>query len=410
MSENEPTIRMVYELLISTTTGIKQDITGIKQDITGMKQDITGMKQDITGMKKDITGLKSDMRGIKDYLKKESDIQEISNKQFISKLYKYNYPMHNVISVPLKNFYHPANQNPITDFDGFLFVSNKVVYHKKNVSSLLKNVHKQNENVPYASPARELLSEQKENQSNTSPNHNQFILIESKHSLSKGKVDTKIKQLVAIKEVFEHAQEQEEKQVHSRYSQMIATLLESTEQSIDEINIPVNLIFSSDDISQELLDYVLGIYRGMNESSYDLFTSELFHSDMYVKQYLKEIHTTTEIPLLLKNALKNAKTMKESRNALRIIFRYINPETEEDRKRKEEIDVKRKIKEKTEEELKREEELKSHYRRIESYMSEYLIEFTALEDAFQKAKGRVGVAQFNTLYFPSLFYKSTLNA
>jgi len=365
MTQPALTLEMVYHHLLeiiqdikSDTTVLKSDVAVLKSDMIDVKKDIAVLKSDMIDVKKDIVGLKNDRDIFYKYMKKESNIQELGDTIFITKLYLYNHPSNNIVYIPIKKFFN-HNGKEITDIDGFLLLSGTPLY----------NISVKNELLSRHPSAAEFQSTLKSNR-NTHNNSNvsEYILIESKHSLNKRKVDKKIRQLSEIYDVFSTSKQQS--QSVPKYKSMIKHITEYTHLSVDRLDLPINLIFASNDISDELTEYINSIYHGLNEEEYDRLTLQIFINDPYVIEEISDIMQDDTITRQDKGILKR----KESMHLIREVFK--KPE-------------------------------------LQSYCTEnmnaYLTPFSEVEELFRIVYHGIGTCRYNRVLFERLFPKSKLN-
>ena len=142
------------------------------------------MKQGFNRVENKITVIENDIKGIHKYIKLESKFQELQNRNFIVKAYLHNHNQHSVFILPTTKFFYPTGRE-ITDLDGFLLIRtypNKIEQPSQELISRL--------------PQTDFMQSLQPNSVELNPNHkhHEYIIIESKHSLSKGKVDKKIAQ------------------------------------------------------------------------------------------------------------------------------------------------------------------------------------------------------------------------
>ncbi len=311
---------------------------------------------EINGIKDDIIGIKDDIVGIHKYMKMESDFQEKRNRLFITKLYLHNHPTHNVTPINITKFFDKTGKE-ITDFDGFILLSSSPIRNYGPSQELINRL-----------PDSSVLDYLKNNYTDSNP-FIQYILIESKHSLSKGKVDKKIKQLIDIWNVFSTIDNSlDDIKINKKYKLMVTQIY--NESGLKRLNYPIHLIFSSDDISYELLMYIIAIYNGIdNIELYDSIITPLFYSDKYIMDTIHNIILDTTIPKNIKYIFNTQQPI----NVIRDIFK---------------------------------EACLSKYIK---YVKDYLVPFSELNHVFSQVKGRIGVSQFNTVNFPILFKINSLN-
>ena len=319
-----------------------------------MTEGFSRIETDISILKKDVSVLKDDMKGVHKYIKLESKFQELQNRNFIVKAYLHNHNQHSVVILPTTTFFHPTGRE-ITDLDGFLLI-------RTYPNEIEQPSHELISRLPYTDFMESLQPNSVE--LNPSHKHHEYIIIESKHSLSKEKVDKKIAQMLEIKDVLQSLQTTD----IPSYAMMISQLRSSTGQT--DLNYPINLIFSSDDISNELFQYIESINKGTISDKYDILTTNLFYSDEYIQPIIDSIITDSSIPKQLKSILTKRSSIVDIRNlfSLPSMKEYISP-----------------------------------------YLESYLTPYEELSDRFEDMKGFVGISQFNTVNLPRLFTATSLN-
>ena len=298
--------------------------------------------------------IENDIKGIHKYIKLESKFQELQNRNFIVKAYLYNHNQHSVVILPTTKFFHPSGRE-ITDLDGFLLIRTYPNEIKQPSQELISRL-----------PQTDFIESLQPNsvELNPSHKHHEYIIIESKHSLNKGKVDKKIAQILEIKDVLQSIPIKE-----GHMYKMIISKLQTVVGQTD-LNYPINLIFSSDDISNELVQYIESINDGTISDNYDDLTTELFYSDEYIQPIIDSITTDSDIPKQLKSILIKRPSIVDIRNlfSLPSMKEYITP-----------------------------------------YLESYLTPYEELASSFEDMKGFVGISQFNTVNLPRLFTAMSLN-
>jgi hypothetical protein len=341
-------------------------------------QPINNNDDPLTRIEKRVTKLEKNVEELQKYTKLEATFQELQNTVFIYKLYKQNHPFHRVDIIHISRCEHPT-KNPITDFDGLLFVQQdarllqwnhgaqrnmknrwNAMYHNQRASSNVLNRFLQ------STPSHKNAT--LTNHSDPSPPH--YILIESKHSLSKGKVDKKIKQIDLIHKMLRDAPSVSNG--GDEYNKMIQKWIVETHLPIDQLDHTIELIFSSDDIPDTLLEYMIAIHDGMTEEIYD----RIVHKLMFEDKYMTDTISTISYQLKKRNkspVSREPKTlsMKEIRD---ILLEYAT----------------------------------AMKRKHDDYAMDYLTPFSELEELFQQMKHRVGALRFGHVSFSSLFKEPEL--
>jgi hypothetical protein len=142
-----------------------------------------------------------------------------------------------------------------------------------------------------------------------------------------------------------------------------------------ELDHNINVIFSSDDIPQELIAYITAIDSGMTEEQYERITLSILFEDHYLKKVINFVLKNNKIPKHKRDKLDVEGRLEE----IRKLFK--DPEITSFR------------------------EVKGQLTHIHSI----LVPFSTMESYFHDMKGNLGVLQFNTVIMPRLFQKSSLN-
>jgi uncharacterized protein YoxC len=286
-----------------------------------------------------VQGIEKTMSRFDAYMKTEARIQEGHDIQFIIKLYYHNYPTHMVDRLNVRDFYRP-NQMILTDFDGLLLI--------RNVS------------LPLTQPLRPI-------------DLTEYIIIESKHSLDKAKVDKKIEQMTDLSAYLAQADDEKFLEASSpKFQESIRTLLRESKLSVDLLDRPIHLIFASDDISHEVGMYIRAISRGFkNEADYDNVTKAMFDSDPYVQPIMERIRTMRDrrIRPAIREMIQPGASMARIREAFVNHLPFL----------------------------------------IEAPIKPYLTPYSALERYFEARKGRIGLSQFGLVEYSPLFPAKGLN-
>jgi len=350
-----------------TLKSLSQKFDMVLSGFAEVRQDIAGLKNDVFGLKRAVSTLQDDMKGVKKYIKLESIFQERENREFISKIYALNHPTNSIITLHIQKIY-TCEYKEITDLDGFLLISTFPIHAIQPSTELIAS----SKNPAIASFASSLKDN---NTRNAKQAIMEYIIIESKHSLSKGKIDKKIRQMKEIRDMLSIAHMIDPTVCHLTYQSMIEDLKQSTGLTSDKLNLPINLIFSSNDISYELCNYVCAIHDGISEEDYNAFSLKLLYSDEYAHDILEEIYKNVTIPKKIKHDIKNA--LSKDVHSVREVFAMLHS-------------------------------TKLYADKIK-YLEDYVTPFSELEPFFAEMKKKIGVSQFNTITFPTLFTKQTLN-
>lgn len=366
ISALDTTVKSMFDYMKNGFSSVTARLDVVEKDISSLKMDVSALKTDVSALKTDVSVLKVNMNVVNDhmvkvnkYIKLESDFQENSDIAFISKMYLYNHPLRFATVLPIDNFYPPKGNDYITELDGFMLISmapNQI---------LLWNDTRNNRNINAS-----FIQSLKNNQDKIiyDPAQTEYIIIESKHAMSKGKVDKKIRQLRKIYDVLSNANTVS---ISKEYNTMIQRITQYLHRPATELLYHLNLIFASDDIPIELVNYIMAIYEGMDEVTYDRLTYALYKSDIYVTKDIDRIKEVKDLPKTYKAFFSGEDmTMSKLRETL-LQKPYVN--------------------------------------HVSPYLREYLVSFSELEPLFQFMKGSIGVSQFNKIHMPRLFPKASMN-
>jgi hypothetical protein len=386
------TNRAVENQTVSNQSGIQSNKKKQKQSVKNIKhkphanqtlrvnrnQPINNHDTRFTIIEKKVENLEKNVEELQKYTKLEATLQELQNTAFIYKLYKQNHPFHRIDIIHISECFDPKN-NPITEFDGFLFIqqdtrllqrNHGAQRNMKNRWNAMYRNHSASSNV-----LNRFLQSAPSHKNATLTNHSDpslphYILIESKHSLSKGKVDKKIQQIDHIHKMLRDAPSVSNGR--ERYTGMIQKWSLETHLPIDQLDHPIELIFSSDDIPDTLVEYIIAIHDGMTEEIYDRIVHKLLFKDKYMAGTI----STISYQLKKRNkspVSRDPKTlsMKEIRD---ILLEYATA-------------------------------TKSTY---DDYTMEYITPFSELDELFQQMKHRVGALRFGHVSFTSLFKEPEL--
>jgi hypothetical protein len=231
------------------------------------------------------------------------------------------------IKYPLRKFFN-IDGSDLTDFDGCLLIDLPV----KHPNASVNNSHRIRKHL-------------------YSP---KTIIIEAKHNTTKDKVDKKLLQIMNIREILLQLPKMNMNAVSQNFKGMVQ------DYSLHIIPTHVMLLFASDDIASEIKEYIIQIYKGIDESYYNQFSlEELRALDIFKKKFLSDL----KIPKQLKALFLHSKSHIEL---------YIA--------------------------LQQEKSLKIYKNTLE----QYVIPFTIMSSAFSLMKENIGVVQFNKMYMPRL--------
>ncbi len=284
---------------------------------------------EIVEMKKDISDLKIGLNSLRNefytYVKQNSTIQESQHLEFIYSMLRKSLPTIHITRLGIKQFFSPAGKE-ITELDGCLFLDSTppppIVIEGMRNNSLLLNPKAQ---------------------------YKELVIIESKHSLNKVKLDTKLAQLLAIQTSLSSSVNL---QATSKvFREMMRKYPELKQTS------KIYMIFASDDIPHELKEFIQQINRGLTEEGYISDTITLLKNDIFFKKILED----STIKQHIKQMLKNSETLEEIAAIAQL------PE----------------------------------FQRYSAYLLSYIKPFSAVQEIYSNAIGNLGIAQYTALEFPA---------
>jgi hypothetical protein len=297
------------------------------------------LESKVTGLERTVTGIQKDIKRIDDYIKVDTKIQEKNDLYFITKLYLHNHQTKFVTQLTIDGLYDRSG-NPHTNFDGVV---------------MIHNLH-----MPFVFPLRDM-------------DMIEYIVIESKHSVSKTKVDAKIRQMTQLATYLAEVSHGDDDKLigHENFIDMIHQFVEETHLPLPLIDRPITLLFASDDISDPLVEYITKIHEGIdNEQMYDEIVKTIFFKNVNVRKIIKGIHNDKQIPSATKEKInEETATMSSIREA------FVN-------------------------ELQHMADLS---------INEHLTPYQPLADAFRMMKHHIGYVRFGMAYCPTLFPVQSLN-
>lgn len=281
----------------------------------------------------DLSGLLARMdlleRRFMNYISTESTIQEAKDVQrILDKVHTYM-PSVSAKATDLKNVYLPSGVL-LTDLDGCIVISTKPP--KPNRRNTYRN------NTLGFNPASDFA---------------RTLIVESKHSLTKGKIDNKIFQMCQLKELFRILPTLTVARTSSAFQAMIA------DNAFNTFSSDFYIIFAADDMGWSTRQFIIALSEGIPKETYDTYTLQFLKDDPYYKS-LKKNNTITK---RLKTALHSAKTVEEANAVLA-------------------------------------DDAFEPYRLT---FSQILKPYDAIVPYYNQLRNRIGFLQFNTLYLPELF-------
>lgn len=309
-----------------------------------------------------LSDLTDDVKKIREYMKIESDIQEMSNREYIIKLYSYNAPTSRAIPININNFYASNNQ-PITDVDGLIMLEHKITYQPKCSQEIINRIQLDSKERGNFCPNIATC---------VNTDDIEYILIESKHSLSKQKIDKKLEQLSMIRDIFTDISKLPSITTNDKYMNMIKQLQFETGLSLSNMSHQIYLIFASDAVTAALVQYIYAINQGIiDEKQYNQLTTSMFYSDNCVKDYIKRIINDKLTSQTLINRLSERASLSE---------------------------------------IKAEIMLRSDYTPMEHCLTAFFQPYSDIQPILSASKDIVGLLQFNRVFLPKLFHITSLNS
>jgi hypothetical protein len=347
---------------------IEAKIDNLTTMINTVIVDVKDMKKRLTAIEERVTTIEGDIVGIHKYMKLESTFKEKRDEVFISKLYLHNNPTSIVTPVNIGDIYNRTGQR-ITDADGFLFITTIPLIVPKPSNELVARIS------PYVSTKNFLKNEHIVYDATML--RKEYIIIESKHSLSKAKIDSKLRQIGWIRIALQDAKGDDWTKAHSNYRMFIDRLIHGTGLPRSDLYHDINLIFSSDDITNELFEYITAIDGGISEEQYNTLTLNIFFSDPYIRDIIELITKNNKIPKRKRDVLT-----QKPHNIDRVRDLFKDPDI---------ISI-------------------DEVNKQMSHIHPTLISFSKMEPHFLSMRGKLGVSQFNTVTMPQLFQKTSLNS
>lgn len=293
----------------------------------------------MTGLEHTVTGIQKDIKRFDDYIKVDAKIQEKNDLYYITKLYLHNHQNKFVTPLDIDGLYDRSG-NPLSNFDGIIMIHNL--------------------QLPFQFPLHDM-------------DMIEYIAIESKHSVSKTKVDAKIRQMVQLATYLSEVSHGNESKLlgHENFVDMIHQFVDETHLPLQLIDRPITLLFASDDISDPLAKYIIYIHEGIDsEQAYDEIVKKLFFKNLGVRKILKSINNNMQIPLATKaKVAEETATMSSIRDAFTNELQHL----------------------------------------ADLSINEHLIPYDSLADAFRMMKHHIGYIQFGIAYCPTLFPVQSLN-
>jgi hypothetical protein len=276
-----------------------------------------------------VTGLDD---AFKKYIHNESDIQESSDLEYLYTYCQRNLPSLSISKCLLKYFFLPTGGSHYTDWDGCLILT-FLPTQPKHINGYKNNSLGFNPNTRTS----------------------KAILTESKHGLTKYRLDNKIVQFSTMFKVLDTILENN---IHNPASVFVTMV-----QTYNLHNFPKEryIVFSSDDLDTFLRSYILEINDGITEEKYNIFCYTIFKNSKLYKKIIED-----------KNIVKKIKNKIEKMTTIQEIHAIFNNNSDE---------------------------LKEYYN---TFKNEY-VSFNTMEPHFISLKGKLGILQFRQIVLPQVF-------
>ncbi len=308
------------------------------------------------------------------YIKQDANFQELRMNEFVMELLRLNRPTYNVKLIDIENVYIPTSNDALTEMDGLILFTPEIKEMPEIEPELLKMAkNKFGDSIP---TRKNIYNIDKHFIDPT------LIIVETKRSLSKEKVDIKCGQVVEFKQMLRSLLSIDMKTARSSFLEMIDTLMKETQMTLSELSeLNVKLIFASDDIPESIVSYI----KAMNNADIDdhnmyrYYSYKMYKEDPYIKQFMKTLQKKQKIPGKFKNKLEKARNLPTANEYYTELFEKYSEEFEEN-------DIKR----------------------MKAYIAPYMNHFYDLEYQIQHMYANIGVIKYNVAIFPQLFDISRL--
>ena len=282
------------------------------------------------------------------YKLQESIIQEGVNTEYIYKLLRSNLTTEYIIKIKTPFDFYPPKGNRITDIDGCILLNPTIKGAKLIDDRLPGFILKDNSHKISTKLLKQIT-----------------IIIESKHSLNKYKIDNKFRNMIDIENVLKSYDTIDITTTQKGFKKMISNI------DISKFPKTVNIIFASEDLKSELNDFLKEIYEGtLTENVYNRCTLNSLLEDDFYKALIADNTIQKDIIDELKTLLEDAFSDEDISNNLETIRNNC------------------KI---------------SKYGYRSNYLNKYIIPFTDIyESLYKHVIGKFGIFQYNNLYMPHI--------
>ena len=300
-----------------------------------------------------ISEIKTIEEDFKKYKKQDSDFQEARVNNFIVYMLDHNRSTYITSLLPIKNIYNQYSNDALSELDGLILYTPNQKKMPNISNELLERT-------------KELYPSLKENisQINTTFTKPYLIVVESKRSFDKHKVDMKLRQIYEFMNILSRLDRINLSTTTPEFQKLINTIQAKSDLSINELTeIEILFMFGSDDIPLNLKEYIIEIEKGINKESYNNITTKLFNDNKtYVDNYINFMVESDNTQKPIKSKLKHYKTLDELKTIIKDNLSEFNM----------------------------------------GYLTDYIVPYKDLEHIFRAFKGKIGITQFNTIDFPQL--------
>jgi hypothetical protein len=212
------------------------------------------------------------------YINNESDIQENSDLEYLYNYCQINLPSLNTSKCLLKYFFLPSGGTQYTDWDGCLILT-FLPNQPKHVNGYKNNSLGFNPNTRTS----------------------KAIITESKHGLTKQRLDKKIIQFSTMFKVLDSILENTIQNPAPIFTSMVTTY--------NLRNFPKEryILFSSDDLDSFLRTYILELNNGITEEKYNIFCFNIFKNSKLYNKIIED----KDIVKKIKNKIERATSILE---------------------------------------------------------------------------------------------------
>jgi hypothetical protein len=287
------------------------------------------------------------------YKKQDSDFQEAHINNFIMSILNHNRSTYNTLLLPIKNIYNQYSKDALSELDGLILYTPNLKKMPNISNELLERAQ-----------SFHLSLKDNISQINTIFTKPYLIIVESKRSFDKHKVDMKLRQIYEFMNILSKLDKIDLSTTTPEFQKLIDTIQTKSELSINELTeIEILFIFGSDDIPLNLKEYIIEIEKGITKESYNNITTKLFNDNKTsVDNYINFMVESDNTQKPIKSKLKHYKTLDELKTIIKDNLSEFNM----------------------------------------GYLTDYVTSYEDLEQHFRAFKGKIGITQFNTIEFPQL--------